>query len=271
MTPSMIGHIDSRNLMRTIDYSTIMFRTATLCGLDRSAITSSTFATLRDLANHRLAMIWESEAWPQLVRVSDDPGETVSEASDGTRTVTLASTVGDLFDVYNQSPRVTTRARPIKYFLYDNGTTRYINVMESVDSGVFLEWRDQKPQLFGDSWDNTLAYEVGTQIYFDTSTNTGSFTPSANAVGGGNFYDCAVATSAGQSPYTSASSWTKVDIPYFTGEYITRGVLADYLRSEGQYEQASAAEADAEGVRSQEVDKVVRQEGQVRRMNVYTY
>jgi len=47
--------------------------------------------------------------------------------------------------------------------------------------------------------------------------------------------------------------------------------LADYLRSEGQYEQASVAEADAEGVKAQEVDKIVRQEGQVRRMNVYTY
>lgn len=257
--------------MRTIDFSTLLFRTATLCGLDRTAITSSTFATLRDLANHRLAMIWESEAWPQLVRVSDDPGETVSEASDGTRTVTLASTVGDLFDVYNQSPRVTTRARPIKYFLYDNGTTRYINVMEAVDSGVYLEWRNAKPQLFGDAWDNSLAYAVGTQIYFDTTTDTGSFVPSPNNVGGGNFYDCAVVTSAGQSPTTNAASWTKVDIPYFTGEYITRGVLADYLRSEGQYEQASVAEADAEGVKAQEVDKIVRQEGQVRRMNVYTY
>lgn len=49
--------------------------------------------------------------------------------------------------------------------------------------------------------------------------------------------------------------------------YISRGVYADFLRSEQQYEDAGKADIDAAGVLEQEYDKELRQQGQIRRIN----
>ena len=80
-----------------------------------------------------------------------------------------------------------------------------------------------------------------------------------------------IATTANQSPSNTPASWDLVEIPYFTGEYIVRGALSDYLRSEGQFQQAVIAESDAETARVAEVDRVLITEGQVNRINMFTY
>lgn len=256
--------------MRTIDFSTILYRWMQLAGLDRTAITSQDFTTFRDLADGRLEIIWKSDDWPDLIRSTPSAGDVVDTSPSGVRTVTLDADVADVLSVYDQDPRLTTRARLIKYYLYEDSTGRYINIMESADP-VFIEYRLTKPSLFGDPYSVTQAYSVGSQIYFDTSTDSGSYQPGAGKAPAGNLYNCIVATTAGQSPSTTSSSWQKVEIPYFTGEYLVRGCLADYLRSEGQFEQATMADADAEAIRQKEVERVLLTEGQVRRPNVFTY
>jgi hypothetical protein len=256
--------------MRTIDFSTLLYRWLQLAGLDRTAITSLNFQTFRDLANGRLEIIWKSDDWPDLLRSTVPPGDNVQTSPTGVRTVTLGPDVAEVLSVYDQDPRLTTRARLIKYYLYQDSTGRYINVMEAADP-LFIEYRIPKPELFGDPYSATQAYSVGSQIYFDTSTNSGSYQPGAGKAPAGNLYNCIVATSPGQSPATTPSAWELVQIPYFTGEYLVRGCLADYLRSEGQFEQAVMADGDAEAIRQKEVERVLLTEGQVRRMNVFTY
>lgn len=256
--------------MRTIDFSNLLYRWCQLTGLDRSAITSLNFSTFRDLANGRLEMIWKSEPWPAFVRSTTPPGDSVTTDSNGVRTVTLGSDVAQVLGVYNEDPRLSTRARLVKYYLYEDGTNRYINLLDSVDP-VFIEYRIVKPELFGDAYSATQAYTAGAQVYFDTSSNSGSFTPGPGKAPAGNLYTCLATTTAGQSPVTNSNLWQKVEIPYFCGEYIVRGCLADYLRSEGQFDQAQLAEADAEAIRQKEVENVLLSEGQVQRINAFTY
>jgi hypothetical protein len=256
--------------MRLVNFSPLLYRWCQLAGLDRSVISSGTFTQFRDLVDGRLETIWKSEQWPDLQRVTDYPGTSVSTDANGIRTVTLTDDIAEVLSVYDQDPRVTTRARLLKYFLYTDTTGRYINMMEAADP-IFVEWRITKPALFGDPYSATQAYSVGAQVYFDTSSNSGSYLPGPGKAPAGNFYNCTTLTTAGQSPVTTPSSWEMVEVPYFAGEYLVRGALSDYLRSEGQFDQAAIAEADAEAARQREVDRILREEGQINRPNVFTY
>ena len=256
--------------MLTVNYGLLLYRFCQLAGLDRANITSQDFAMFRDLANGRLKMIWEAQAWPDLIRTSTPPGETVNTDANGVRTVTLPVDTDEVLSVYNSDPRLNTRARLVKYFIYNDSTARYINIMEAADP-IFIEYSIKRPALFGDAYSATATYSVGSQIYFDTSTNSGSFQPGAGKLPAGNFYTCLIATTAGQSPFSNSANWSIIEIPDFTGEYLVRSCLADYLRGEGQYEQAMAAEADAETTKQNEADKILRAEGQIRRLSVFTY
>ena len=256
--------------MRNIDLSTVFYRYLQLAGLDRSSITAQMFAQFRDFANGRLDGVWKSDVWPDLLRVTTTPGDPVTTDAEGIRTVTLGEDVGEVLNVYNADPRLTTRAHLVKYFLYEDGTNSFINLMENV-TPVWIEYRISNPELYGDAWSASVAYSVGAQAYFDTSSNTGSFTPGAGKQPAGNLYECIIATTANQSPTSNTANWSLVEIPYFLGDYVARAALSDYLRAEGQFDQAVIAEAEAEQTREKEVERILTTQGQVRRINFFGY
>jgi hypothetical protein len=254
--------------MRTVDFSSLMFRFFQLAGLDRNAVTTPNFQQFRDFATARVEQIWQSNEWPDVIRISDPI--TVSTGGTGILTATLPADCGEVLSVYDQDPRLTTRARLLKYFLYDNGTTQAINMIDNV-TPVYVEYRIKSPVLFGDPYSATAAYSLGAQQYFDTSSSSGSFQPTAGKVPAGNLYNCIVATTAGQSPATTPSAWSLVEIPAIFSDYVVRSCLSDFLRSEGQFEQAIVAEREADSALEREVDRILRTEGQVRRPSVFTY
>lgn len=253
--------------MRTINFSDILFRAVTLCGFDRTAIQDSTFRMIRDFASQRVARIWEQEPWPDIVRTYEASSTT---DSDGVDYVTLGSNIGDVLQVYTLNPAVTSRAVPVAYYLDDDGTDRRVIIMDGTNP-VWIQYRQPKPDLFGESYAGTASYSTGSQVYFDTGSNSGSYLPSSTAPSAGNFYTCVSPTNSGQSPSSSASKWSLVKIPYFCGEYLVRAVFSDYLRTEGQFEAAAIAEEEAEQAKMLQVDRVLRSEGQVRRLNVINY
>lgn len=53
--------------------------------------------------------------------------------------------------------------------------------------------------------------------------------------------------------------------------YLIRGTYADHLKAMGNNEIAAAADLDAEAVLTLEADKLLRQQGQVKRMRVFSY
>jgi len=78
---------------------------------------------------------------------------------------------------------------------------------------------------------------------------------------------------AGASPSEQASEiWQIVEIPARFRDYLTNSVSSDFLKSEGRTEEAVVFEQLAETAIQQQIDILVRQQGQVQKLDmVYTY
>lgn len=253
--------------MRTTNFSEILYRAITLCGMDRSAIQDSTFRMIRDFATQRISDIWEQEPWPDIVRVEE---MNVTTDEDSVASIDITEANGDILNVYQLNPRVTARAVNVSYYLDDSGDSSRI-VMLSSTNPVWVEYRLPPPTFFGEAYDASSNYTTGAQIYFDTGTLTGNYQPSKTSGGSGNFYTCLSAGNSGEHPVNTPARWQMVEVPYFTTDYLVRGILSDYLRSESQFESAAIADQEADQAKMMQVDRVLRSEGQVKTMRVFTY
>lgn len=251
--------------MRTTHFSPILFNALQLAGQDRQIISSETFAQFRDFISERIRMIWESQDWPDIVRFTDITS-TITTV-DGLVQAGIPADAGEVLTCYDRSPLASTRAMQLSFRLTDDGTTQKLTFL-SDPSTVWCEYRIKRPELNGDLFSASVAYAVGSQCYFDSGSNTGSYTPVAGKPHYGNFYTCLTATTAGQSPSTHPAKWSLITIPYLFAGYAARGAYADWLRSELQIEAAQVAEAESEKVLADTVDIVIRQQGQVNRINM---
>jgi len=249
--------------VRLTNFSSVLFEGLQLAGQDRHNISDETFAQFRDFGNARLRQAWESQDWPDLVRVA----QLTVTTSNGLVTAAIPADAGEVLECYTGDPLTSTRVSTLAFRVYDNGTTQYL-VFGSDPGTVWAEYRIKRPELVGDVWSSSVAYAVGAQAYFDSGSNTGTAVPVAGKPHYGDFYECVGATTAGQSPFTHASLWTRKNIPYAFASYMARGMYADWLRSEMQTEAAQVAEVEAESYLIMEVDKVLRQQKQAGRINM---
>lgn len=249
--------------MRTVNFSTILFEGIQLSGLDRHNIGEETFAQFRDFANQRLRMAWESQDWPDIMRVA----QLTVTATTGTVTAAIPADAGEMLNCYDQDPLLTTKAQPLSYRIYNDGSVVKL-VFGSDPSTVWGEYRVKKPELVGDIWSSALAYSIGAQAYFDSGSNTGTAMPIPGKPHYGDFYECLEATTAGQSPFTHPAKWLKKEVPYIFGTFVSRGMFSDWLRSELQIEASQIAEQEAQGMLDLEIDKIFRQQKQSVRINM---
>jgi len=249
--------------MRTVNFSTILFEGIQLSGLDRHNIGDETFAQFRDFANQRLRMAWESQDWPDIMRVA----QLTVTATTGTVTAAIPADAGEMLNCYDQDPLLTTKAQPLSYRIYNDGSVVKL-VFGSDPSTVWGEYRVKKPELLGDIWSSALAYSIGSQAYFDSGSNTGTAMPIPGKPHYGDFYECLEATTAEQSPFTHPTKWLKKEVPYIFGTFVSRGMFSDWLRSELQIEASQIAEQEAQGMLDLEIDKIFRQQKQSVRINM---
>lgn len=249
--------------MRLTNFSSVLFEGLQLAGQDRHNISDETFAQFRDFGNARLRQAWESQDWPDLVRVA----QLVVSESNGLVTAAIPADAGEVLECYTGDPLTSTRVSTLTFRVYDNGTSQYL-VFGSDPGTVWAEYRIKRPELVGDVWSPSVAYSIGAQAYFDSGSGTGTAVPVAGKPHYGDFYECLAATTAGQSPTTHASKWVRKNVPYVFASYIARGMYADWLRSEMQIEAAQVAEVEAENYLIMEVDKVLRQQKQAGRINM---
>lgn len=242
--------------MLTLDFGTVLSGVAQLAGLDRDNLPTHFFKQVRDLANRRLAIVYISAPWPDLVRVVNLTTATSDK-------FTMTSAMGDIIEVYQKDPLLTTEAIPQSYRLYGDGTDRFIYTRGGQTS-VFVEYREARADLTGDTWSAASDYAVGDQVY---SSN--------------NFWDVNVArdgTDAGGTATTvgdpapsagDTTNWSKVKIPSRFMGYLTQGIYTDYLTANGTPNPLE--EQKAEGLLSIELDSLHREQGQVRKPKVSTY
>lgn len=249
--------------MRTTHFSPILFQALQLSGQDRHNITSETFAQFRDFISDRIRMIWESQEWPDTTRVA----QLTLTDTNGMVTGAFPADAGEILNCYDRDPLVSTRASGISFRLYDNGTTSLL-VFGSDPGTVYAEYRTKRTELVGDLYDASVAYSPGAQVYFDSGSGLGVYTPQSGKPHYGDFYNCLDFTTAGQSPATNPAKWQIVTIPYLFASYAARGAYADWLRSELQVEAAQVAEVEAERIMADTVDIVLRQQQQVKGINM---
>jgi len=247
--------------MRTLKFSDVIHGVAQLAGLDRDNLPSPFFKQVRDLAEQRLRIAWETEYWPSTLRIVE---RTVTTASD-VSSMAYPTDAGEVLEVYSKNPKATTIGKSIGFVLHDDGTDSDTNsgrsvVVYTTTSPLFMEYRTVSPELKGDVYKSTTDYGVGDQAYY---TGTGCF------------YEMTTDASAGTHPANDAGvtngNWKKIAMPKIFEPYLIRGVFSDYLRSNGQLELASIEDRNAEGMLGIEADKLYRQQGQVRRTSVIGY
>ena len=241
--------------MQTLKFSSVVYGVSQLAGLDRDNLPGHFFKQVRDLANHRLGIAWETEYWPQLIKIDSTAVTTTNSIS----SMAYPATAGEILTVYDKDPSKTTALSSVSYILRDdnsdssNNSGRTINVFTTT-SPLFVEYRIVRPELKGDI--TTAQLEIGDQLYYS-----------------GHFWEAKTVRSAGdhQPDSTDTTNWKKILVPKIFENYLIRGVYADYLRSSGQTNLAVNEDQNAESFLTIESDKLYRQQGQTRTANVVTY
>jgi hypothetical protein len=278
--------------MRTIDFETILAQGLQYAGLDRDNVTEQSFNQIRDFANFRLRRAWEYDTWPDLNRVTafpvvhnDNlhyaiiPNDGVVTNSQGTFKVN----VGDILQITKEDPRLMGKHTVVGYSIDEyeqvvsgvvNDTVRRIILDNPNTDEVYVSYRLACPELVGSLYTQGPIYKPGQIVYWAYSNNHYFAPTTGNSYAGkkGNFWKCIVETTTkpniddNNSP-TANDKWEKVKIPQFFGQYIIKGIHADWLKSEMQIQLGQAIEMEAQSLLDFEVQKVIVQQGLSPRLN----
>lgn len=142
---------------------------------------------------------------------------------------------------------------------YVNGVNQNTTYGLATANPVWVYYRRTMPNYQGDEFDAAGTYAVDQQMYF------------VNSIGDGNFYKSIVATTAGQSPDTTPTSWEVLPIYEAFLQYAIYQSYADWLISDGQNDKAGGMYAVAKSKMDSEAEKIERQGGQVLPMKVSTH
>jgi len=112
-------------------------------------------------------------------------------------------------------------------------------------------------------------------VYYDTGQASSAYNPTQKQLPSrGNFFIArqTVPVAGAHAPAEDSQFWKMISIPYRFKDYLINGISADFMRSEGRAEEANMLDGSAEMALQQQIDVLIRQQGQVQRMNmVYTY
>lgn len=183
--------------------------------------------------------------------------------------------------VYNRDPRTTTKTQEVAWIQEDSGiSSGYVEASEQkyiitrTSDQICIEYSIENPVVWGDVYSNTTTYLTGAQFFYYRYHNPedNHLNPTNDRKMKGDFYSPVTQLDAGTSPLTAPNDYKIIPIPDLFKDFLINAMHSDWLKSEGQFELAMAAEQLAEKGTQDAIDKVLRQEGQVQRMNMqYTY
>lgn len=188
-------------------------------------------------------------------------------------------------EAYTADPRNTTRVTTERFIVEDFNDKNDIAVGGTAktqdfsflrffsDSQKYISYRKPCPRFYGIGYSPSFAYSIGAQVFYDPYQNSSAYNPpSRSVVTKGDFWVANVAAGLGVAPTNTSANWSILEIPYRFRDFLINGASADFLRSEGRAEEANIFDNLAEAAIQQQIDVLVRQQGQVRRMDmVYTY
>lgn len=279
--------------MRSCTYYSVLERAVSLAGFTVSGLTATPRAQFNTKITARLKDAWECAWWPELMRSelryyrdtwlaqtylagselwhagtskywtnltlnaasTDVPGVsskwTVLTDLDPYISLDQANetAIGEIRGIYLDDPLTTDKPRRTPFVLGSNGAQV---LGENVPTAVYVWYRIRLPEFFGADYSATTAYAINRTLYY-TSTTPGYE---------GDYWTTVSATTAGQSPETTAAKWTQIEFPLWLRAAVAHGAYADWLRLDGEGDLALAEDNVAEGKLSSEVCKLAGQ-GQI--------
>lgn len=188
-------------------------------------------------------------------------------------------------EAYTADPRNTTRVSTERFVVEDFNDKNDILVGGTAkaqdfsflrffsDSQKFITYRKPCPRFFGIAYSPSTTYSAGAQVYYDPYQQSSAYSsPSRSLQARGDFWNANISAGLGVAPSVNSANWSILEIPYRFRDFLINGTSADFLRSEGRAEEANIFDNLAEAAIQQQIDVLIRQQGQIRRMDmVYTY
>jgi hypothetical protein len=162
-------------------------------------------------------------------------------------TATGQTAIGLVETVTDSNPRIHTTYNELNWSLSQNG----VQVKDDVAS-VWITFRVRCHKLIGDEFDATETYADGQQVFYTGGAERG------------NFYDCASATSAGETPISNPEKWTLLEIPRIFHKPLVHGMASAWVRGPGggTLEEAMAYESYATSALEDQKSLVVGHQSQ---------
>ncbi len=169
-----------------------------------------------------------------------------------------------IFQVWKDNPNNASYPRPQGWLVndtgiqmisalgWDTGTYGYTGTQGNPSNPTYLYYRKAYRYFTGSVYDATATYAVGAQIYYTITTAGATYNTS-------DYYRCLVATTAGQSPETTAASWEIISLPEVFYGFLVQKTYADWLISDGQMDKGQGAMMLAEQKKADELDRQERQ------------
>lgn len=254
--------------MRTIDAQTLFESVNALATGTAKMPSTRDWYTFRSFLDISLREAWNSEWWPELMRVDSRTPDADNQLPYTATAPATFDPVGDVFDVKNMDPTTSRNWTSLEWTLINDA----VQLMDDATT-VYLQYRIPCPTLNGTFYDDATAYAVGDQVYFDDGGTIR-----------GNFWNCIVATTAGQhpnalysdggTPPANIAKWELVEIPAAFRGFLEWSAYAKslptYAAGERNAERATAL-AMADNYLQLETDKLYRQQGQAPPMPIRTY
>ena len=237
--------------MEAVDFQVVLKQVAALSGIDQDAIPNSFFTQIRDFADRRVSQAWDRAEWPESIRYNSPTVNT----SGNINKFTYPTGADVILNVYSEDPRTSTKLKTYSYTLTDTGSAREV-ILPEADTSVTVEYKEAAPTFTGDTYTTGSDYANGDQVYAE-----------------GNFWNitATLSNAAAFSLIKSQGHATLEKCPKLFQGYMVKGCYADYLRSNGQTQEAAIEDNMAEGLLYREVEKLTRQQGQNRRVEMGVY
>jgi len=223
---------------RTITYARFLGRVAPYTGVQKADLNDDDKASLLSFFNRALRNIWETARWPEVCTIESRTPASNIIAWEQTGETPIES----VFAIYDVDPHGTVAPNLQSYDIVQSGVKL---VDEDTTTGsVYVWYRHQVPDFYGDDYSNTETYAVDDQVYYETS---------------GEYYVC-TAISSGNAP-TQTAYWTKLSIPFRFIDYCVTSAYADWLRQDGQASKAVLQDRTTVEALYKELDRLERDEG----------
>lgn len=193
----------------------------------------------------------------------------------------MAVVRGQAIGCWSSNPNQTTRKIEQSFTVENMPNLQNAQVFQQELNVLRFQNFDQKwvllrkvaPYLFGTRYDSAVSYLAGSQAYYDLSQQSSAYNPpNKSRPVAGQFWNAIATAPISTAPANPSSYWEMVAVPFRFKGYIVNSVSADFMRSEGRPDEADKLDMLAEEAVQQQIDVLIRQQGQIQRMNmVYSY